>query len=109
MTDSEKKLTRTLARDDSFNFRAAHWVDLHSILHNALPPEIVLWGHQFLSFRISHDKPSVMIKARVVQTGEIVEIVGDLLVAADGCLSSIRQSFLPDFKLRYATKFEGMF
>jgi len=50
-----------------------------------------------------------MIKARVVQTGEIVEIVGDLLVAADGCLSSIRQSFLPDFKLRYATKFEGMF
>ncbi|ONK80716.1 uncharacterized protein A4U43_C01F20950 [Asparagus officinalis] len=100
--DSEKKLIRTLVRDENFNFRAAHWADLHSILYNSLPPETLLWGLQFLSFKTSSDESSVMIKARVTQTAEVVEIVGDLLVAADGCLSSIRRSFLPDFKLRYA-------
>ncbi|KAI9073966.1 hypothetical protein K1719_044030 [Acacia pycnantha] len=67
VTDSEKKVNRTLTRDESFNIRAAHWV-----------------------------------KAKVLKTGEIIEIVGNLLVAADGCLSSIRQRFLPDFKLRYS-------
>lgn len=102
VTESEKKLNRTLVRDDNFNFRAAHWADLHCILLNALSPELILWGHQFLSFQNSHDNTSVDVKARVVQTGEVVDIVGDLLVAADGCLSSIRQNFLPDFKLRYA-------
>lgn len=41
------------------------------------------------------------MKATTHQTNEIIEIVGDLLVAADGCLSSIRQSFVPDHKLRF--------
>lgn len=39
---------------------------------------------------------------RVLQTGQIVMISGDLLVAADGCLSTIRQHYLPDFNLRYS-------
>ncbi|PNX88419.1 6-hydroxynicotinate 3-monooxygenase-like protein, partial [Trifolium pratense] len=69
----------TLARDESLNFRAAHWADLHGVLYDALPKQ-----------------------AKVLQTGEIIEIVGDLLVAADGCLSSIRQKYLPEFKLRYS-------
>lgn len=41
------------------------------------------------------------IAAKVLQTDEIVEIVGDLLVGADGCLSSVLQTFLPNLKLRY--------
>ncbi|CAJ2674957.1 unnamed protein product [Trifolium pratense] len=45
---------------------------------------------------------SVIINTKVLQTGEIIEIVGDLLVAADDCLSSIRQKYLPEFKLRYS-------
>ncbi|KAK4274406.1 hypothetical protein QN277_017629 [Acacia crassicarpa] len=102
VTDSEKKVNRTLTRDESFNFRAAHWGDLHGLLYNALPPNILLWGHLFLSFHIADDKASVAVKAKVLKTGEIIEIVGNLLVAADGCLSSIRQRFLPDFKLRYS-------
>ncbi|XP_008792123.2 aurachin C monooxygenase/isomerase isoform X1 [Phoenix dactylifera] len=101
-TDSEKKISWMLTRDENFNFRAAHWADLHSILHKALPAGIILWGHQLFSFQISPDKSSVKAKARVIQTNDVVEIVGDLLVAADGCLSSIRQHFLPDFKLRYS-------
>ncbi|KAK9273601.1 hypothetical protein L1049_018411 [Liquidambar formosana] len=101
-TDSEKKISWTLTRDENFNFRAAHWSDLHGLLHDALPPDIFFWGHLFLSFSISHDKTSVKVKAKVIQTDENIEIVGDLLVAADGCLSSIRQSFLPDLKLRYS-------
>ncbi|XP_030962144.1 uncharacterized protein LOC115983570 [Quercus lobata] len=100
--DSEKEVSWTLTRDDNFNFRAAHWADLHGLLYNALPPNILLWGYLFLSFCISEDKTSVKIKAKVLETDEEIEIVGNLLVAADGSLSSIRQSFLPGLKLRYS-------
>ncbi|RZC64042.1 hypothetical protein C5167_025822 [Papaver somniferum] len=99
-TDSEKKISKVSTRDDNFNFRAAHWADLHGLLYKALPSDVVLWGHHFLSFCISDDKASVRVKEKVLHTDEITEIVGDLLVAADGCLSTIRKYFLPDFKLR---------
>ncbi|CAL5053576.1 unnamed protein product [Urochloa decumbens] len=100
-TDSETKAARTLVRDDSFGFRAAHWGDLHQRLHEALPPAVtVLWGHQFLSFEAPGG--AVVVTARVVRTGETVDVTGDLLVAADGAASSIRRRFLPDLKLRYA-------
>ncbi|XP_077211604.1 FAD-dependent monooxygenase sdgC-like [Tasmannia lanceolata] len=100
-TDSEKKISWTLTRDESFNFRAAHWADLHALLYKALPRDVVLWGHHFLSFNTAHDKSSVTVKAKVLQTDEIVEIVGDLLIAADGSLSTICRTFLPELKLRY--------
>ncbi|RZR86455.1 hypothetical protein BHM03_00013646 [Ensete ventricosum] len=108
-TDSKRKVSRTLTRDEGFNFRAAHWADLHSILLQALPPGTVVWGHQFLSFDVSNDKSFVVTKSRVLPTDEVVEIAGDLLVAADGCLSSIRRHFLPNFKLRYtdSRSFQG--
>lgn len=102
VTDSEKKVNRTLTRDESLNFRAAHWGDLHGVLYESLPPQIFLWGHIFLSFHVANEKGPVIVKAKVVKTGEVIEIVGDLLVAADGCLSSIRRKYLPDFKLRYS-------
>lgn len=93
-----------LTRDENFNFRAAYWSDLHSLLYKALPLEIVRWGHTFLSFCISDDKTCVKVKSKTFQTGDIIDIVGDLLVAADGCLSSIRQSFFPDLKLRFVNE-----
>jgi 2-polyprenyl-6-methoxyphenol hydroxylase-like FAD-dependent oxidoreductase len=104
-TDSETKAARTLTRDEGFNFRAAHWGELHRRLHAALPPAVtVLWGHQFLSFEEpdgdDDDKRGVVATARVLATGETVEVAGDLLVAADGSTSSIRRRFLPDLKLR---------
>ncbi|KQK17814.1 uncharacterized protein LOC100839355 [Brachypodium distachyon] len=109
-TDSETKAARTLTRDEGFNFRAAHWGDLHRRLHEALPAAVtVLWGHQFLSFEVSDDDDDdnrgVVATTRVLGTGETVEVAGDLLVAADGCASSIRRHFLPDLKLRYSGYF----
>nr|GMD83475.1 6-hydroxynicotinate 3-monooxygenase-like [Ipomoea batatas] len=71
-------------------------------MYNALPQNIVFWGHSFLSFSVSDDKSYVSVETKVLNTGDTISIVGDLLVAADGCLSSIRRSFLPDFKLRYS-------
>ncbi|KAI3986314.1 hypothetical protein MKX01_002159 [Papaver californicum] len=100
-TDSEKKICKVLTRDDNFNFRVAHWADLHGLLYKALPLEVVLWGHHFLSC-ISDNKASGRVQAKVLQTNEIIEIDGNLLVAADGCLLTIRKYFLPDFKLRYS-------
>ncbi|XP_031373807.1 uncharacterized protein LOC116188525 isoform X2 [Punica granatum] len=101
-TDPEKKVSWTLTRDEDFGFRAAHWADLHGLLHAALPPETIKWGHLFLSFALSDDRSEVSVKAQVLHTGDTVEISGNLLVAADGCLSSIRQTFLPELKLRYS-------
>ncbi|KAL2548342.1 FAD/NAD(P)-binding oxidoreductase family protein [Forsythia ovata] len=101
-TDGNKKISWTLTRDENFNFRAAYWADLHSLLYKALPPEIVLWGNLFVSFSISDDKSFVKVRTKVLQTGDTIDIGGDLLIAADGCLSSIRKSFLPDLKLRYS-------
>ncbi|CAN6201211.1 unnamed protein product [Urochloa humidicola] len=110
-TDGETKAARTLVRDDGFGFRAAHWGDLHRRLHETLPPAVtVLWGHQFLSFDAPDETRGrggggggvVVATARVVRTGETVDVTGDLLVAADGAASSIRRRFLPDLKLRYA-------
>ncbi|KAJ0032061.1 hypothetical protein Pint_12714 [Pistacia integerrima] len=101
-TDGEKKVNWVLTRDENLNFRVAHWTDLHALLYNTLPREIFLWGHQYISFCISEDKTSVKVKAKDLQTNEIIEVEGDLLVAADGARSSIRQSFLPDTKLRYS-------
>ncbi|XP_011081911.1 uncharacterized protein LOC105164824 [Sesamum indicum] len=101
-TGGEKKTNWMLTRDENFNFRAAYWSDLHRLLYSALPPEIVRWGHIFLSFSVSDDKTYVKVKSRTFQTGDIVEEVGNLLIAADGCLSSIRQHFFPDLKLRYS-------
>lgn len=94
-----------LTRDGQFNFRAAHWADLHGLLYDALPQNIFQWGHLFLSFCIESDSKSVKVRAKVIQTNETKEIVGDLLIAADRCLSSIRRTFLPDFKLRLVFSF----
>ncbi|KAI3468299.1 hypothetical protein Pfo_024962 [Paulownia fortunei] len=88
-TDGDKKITWTLIRDENFNFRAVHWADLHSLLYDSLPRR--LFSGDILK-----------VRAKVLQTDETVEIDGDLLVAADGCLSSIRKTFLPDLKLRYS-------
>ncbi|KAL8521921.1 hypothetical protein ACS0TY_012174 [Phlomoides rotata] len=101
-TEGDKKISRILTRDENFNFRAAYWSDLHNLLYKALPSDTVRWGHSFLSFSISDDKSCVRVQTKTVQTGDIIEVVGDLLVAADGCLSSIRHSFFPDYKLRYS-------
>lgn len=100
VVDNEKKISHTLIRDDHFTYRCAHWTDLHSIIHKALPSDIIFWGHRFLSLCISDDKGYVKIKVEVSQTSETKEMVADLLIAADGSLSTIRQHFLPDHKMR---------
>ncbi|OMO80645.1 Monooxygenase, FAD-binding protein [Corchorus olitorius] len=83
-TDSATKVSWTLTRDEEFHFRAAHWADLHGLLYNALPENIFFWGHQFISFSVSEDKAYVKVKAKVLKNDEIIEIDGNLLVAADG-------------------------
>ncbi|KAI3986310.1 hypothetical protein MKX01_002155 [Papaver californicum] len=79
-TDTEKKICKVMRRDDNFNFRVAHWADLHGLLYKSLPSDVILWGHHFLSFCISNNKASVRVKVKVSQTNEIKEIVGDLLL-----------------------------
>jgi len=107
--DQEKNVCRILARDENFNYLQAHWTDLHSLIYNTLPPEIFFWGHLYLTFCISHDKSTVNVKAKNLKTDEVIDIAGDLLVAADGSRSSVRQTFLPDSKLRFLNKLYYIF
>ncbi|KAF3670587.1 putative protein arginine N-methyltransferase PRMT10-like [Capsicum annuum] len=83
-TDGETKVRRTLAGDENFNFRAAYWADLHNLLYGALPVDIVLWGYLSLSFSMYDDKSKVKVEAKVLETGVTIDIVADLLIAADG-------------------------
>ncbi|XP_031373810.1 FAD-dependent monooxygenase atmM-like [Punica granatum] len=102
-TISDRKISKILTRDERFNHIAVHWADIHGLLYNSTPQQVLfLWGHLFHSFSVSNNKKSVKVKAKVLQSGETIEVDGDLLVAADGCLSSGSQSFLPDLKLRYS-------
>ena len=39
-----------VVKDDTYNHRAAHWSDLHHLIHDALPSGIVRFGHEVLSF-----------------------------------------------------------
>ncbi|KAG6391290.1 hypothetical protein SASPL_149043 [Salvia splendens] len=87
-----------------------HMLDLTTLpltIDQALPPGTVHWGQTFLSFRVSDDEDCVKVKLKASQSGEVTEVVGDLLVAADGCLSSIRQSFFPELKLRGVLDFSN--
>lgn len=104
--DKEKKAIQTLRRDsfdDFISHRSVHWTDLHSVIRRALPSDVVLWGHKFLSLRTSDGGlGSVRVEAKNLRTDETVEFEGDLLVAADGSMSAIRQHFLPGHKMRYS-------
>uniref|UniRef100_A0A6V7QPV5 FAD-binding domain-containing protein n=1 Tax=Ananas comosus var. bracteatus TaxID=296719 RepID=A0A6V7QPV5_ANACO len=86
VTENEQKRSWTLTRDDSL----------------ALPEGVILWAHQFITFRVLESELTVVAEVEALQTGKTLQIAADLLVAADGCLSTIRQQFLPDFKLRYS-------
>ncbi|KAJ6804378.1 uncharacterized protein M6B38_182940 [Iris pallida] len=103
--DKEKKAIQMLRRDSSDDFishRSVHWTDLHSVIRRALPSDVVLWGHRFLSLRTSDGGGSVRVETKNLRTDETVEFEGDLLVAADGSMSAIRQHFLPNHKMRYS-------
>ncbi|CAN0877645.1 FAD-dependent monooxygenase atmM [Linum grandiflorum] len=107
VTDAETKARRVLTRDEQFDFRAAHWADLHRLLYTSLPRDSAsfLWGHLYQSFSVSKKddgSSGVSVRSKVLRTGEMVEVTGDLLVAADGCLSAVRRTFLPDLDLRYS-------
>ncbi|KAH9799293.1 FAD binding 3 domain-containing protein [Citrus sinensis] len=90
------------------------WLHQPDLLHNITLPLTIdqsyiqysasgnfFWGHLYLTFCISHDKSTVNVKAKNLKTDEVIDIAGDLLVAADESRSSVRQTFLPDSKLRY--------
>ncbi|KAE8735440.1 Acyl-CoA N-acyltransferases (NAT) superfamily protein [Hibiscus syriacus] len=83
------------------------WISNPQLLHQATLPLTIdqnqaTDGHQFISFTISDDKSHVRVKAKLLRNDNGVEIDGDLLIAADRCLSLTRQHFLPALKLRYS-------
>jgi 2-polyprenyl-6-methoxyphenol hydroxylase-like FAD-dependent oxidoreductase len=87
-------------KDDTYNHRAAHWSDLHHLIHDALPSGIVRFGHEVLSFEELDSDPRVRVR---VSNGDdtVEEVEADFMVAADGSMSQTREKFLPNEKRRY--------
>eukprot|EP00897_Mesotaenium_endlicherianum_P000456 jgi/Mesen1/10410/ME000081S09792 len=100
--NKETMQTLTLYTDDNYNHRAAHWGDLHGLLMEKLPPGILYYDHEVVSF----DKPNnrdnrVQVTARVGgKDGELRSFEGDVMVAADGSASLTRKKFRADEQQR---------
>ncbi|KAG6555957.1 hypothetical protein Mapa_001897 [Marchantia paleacea] len=101
--DTERKVFITLASDAEYRHRAALWSELHRILRESLPPGIVHFDHEAISFEENADGRG--IKVAVAEGGNtqlVKEVEGDFIVAADGSMSRTRQYYVPGDKRRYA-------
>lgn len=103
----DSKEARLVCRDEGYGHRAAHWSELHQLIHDALPSSIVRFGHEVISFEEIQGidgKPFVKVKVKVskldADSNDIVEVEADLMVAADGSMSQTREKFLPLEKRR---------
>lgn len=101
----DSKEARLVCRDEGYGHRAAHWSELHQLIHNALPSSIVRFGHEVISFEeIQGIDGKPFVKVRVSKVGadnnDIEEVEADLMVAADGSMSQTREKFVPHEKRR---------
>lgn len=94
----KSKNVDVVTRDEAYNHRAAHWSELHRLIHDALPAGIVRFGHEVLSF----DEQGEHVLVRVAKGGEgaVEEVEADFMVAADGSMSKTREKFVPNEKRR---------
>lgn len=74
---------------------AIHRATLHAILLDALPPATVCWGKACAGFTEEGERVTVHLADGARDTA-------DLVVAADGIHSTIRNQILPNLRLRYS-------
>lgn len=67
---------------------------LLDVLQNALPPDTVVFGHNFSRFQEDENGTIVAVEFK---NGQVIE--ADLFVAADGSNSAIRRQLFPDYNL----------
>lgn len=102
--DTERKVFITLASDAEYRHRAAQWSELHRILRDSLPPGIVHFDHEAISFEENADGRGIKVTvAEGGNTQSVKEVEGDFIVAADGSMSRTRQYYVPGDKRRYFT------
>ncbi|GGN94845.1 FAD-dependent oxidoreductase [Saccharibacillus kuerlensis] len=95
MSDRGQYLTQLAVPADYGSQYSIHRKDLHQILLSALPPGTVEWGKSFSRL----EQRDNCVRA-VFDDGSYAE--GDLLVAADGIYSGVRQQLVPAETYRYA-------
>ncbi|MCO5585581.1 hypothetical protein L7F22_039516 [Adiantum nelumboides] len=95
------KQWRTVAKDQSFNYHAAHWSDLHRMLYDSLPGDIVKWDHEVTASEVTADGLHVNVYFKKGGSSTVEMMQANLLIAADGSMSETRRRFLPDEKRRY--------
>ncbi|KAL2631628.1 hypothetical protein R1flu_016314 [Riccia fluitans] len=101
--DTKRKVRVTLARDEEYRHWALHWGELHRILRDSLPPGIVHFNHEAISFEDTEDGKTMIVKVVEGDSNRSVkEVWGDLVVAADGAMSRSRQFYVPEDNRRYS-------
>lgn len=71
------------------------WNKLYSTLRDALPADTLHAGEKMVSFHESHDKVEAVFASGRSEKG-------DLLVGADGAMSTVRSQLLPEAQPQYA-------
>ena len=89
-----RKTNAQLVVNDGIKITSIHRAKLQSILYESLPENTVFLGHDFRSY--SSDNLKVNIKF------EQQNIEADILIAADGIHSKVRQQIFPNSTTRYS-------
>lgn len=90
--------------------RSLHWSDLHQMLLKGLPDGIVHFSHTVTSLEQPESSQNVIVRAdrrkgKESEETEHIQLECDLLVAADGSMSTTRQRFFrPDESRRFANQ-----
>ncbi|KAI5065163.1 hypothetical protein GOP47_0019858 [Adiantum capillus-veneris] len=92
------KLWQTVAKDQSYNYHAAHWSDLHRLLYDSLPGDMVKWDHEVTASEVTADGLHVNVYFKKGGSSTVEVMQANLLIAADGSMSGTRTRFLPDEK-----------
>ena len=78
-------------------FCSLHWSDLHGMLCEQLPAGTVSFSHSVVGFQQHGDQVKIIVEQHAgTQQDRQFEVTADLLVAADGSNSSVRQLLYPE-------------
>ncbi|KAH6559102.1 hypothetical protein KP509_1Z028000 [Ceratopteris richardii] len=91
----------TVSKDQSYAHRAAHWSDIHRILYDSLPNDVVKWGHEVDAMDTTADGMHVNVHFKKGDSSVSEMISANLVIAADGSMSETRRQFLPHENRRY--------
>ena len=89
-----RKTNAQLVVNDGIKITSIHRAKLQSILYESLPEKTVFLGHNFRSYSTDNQKVNIQFEQQNIEA--------DILLAADGIHSKVRQQIFPNAATRYS-------